>query len=153
MPVKKTPASKRTTRRSGTSPSTMSGEFVREEFAKVGRGKRRARSHKQAVAIGLSKARRAGTAVPAPKKGKASATTRRKATRDVATSKSTAKPRASTRSSAMAGRKASSTGTRSASTRSAAKSPARASKGGRSSARAVKKTGGLARRRTVKRRG
>jgi hypothetical protein len=54
----------------GKSPSTQAGEFVREEIHHVREGKHGARSAKQAIAIGLSKARRAGVDLPAPKKGK-----------------------------------------------------------------------------------
>jgi hypothetical protein len=53
----------------GKSPSTQAGEFVREEIEHVRKGKHGARSAKQAIAIGLSKARRAGIDLPPPKKG------------------------------------------------------------------------------------
>src|SRR5438046_994168 len=66
----------------GKSPSTQAGEFVREEIEHVRQGKHGARSAKQAIAIGLSKARRAGVKLPPPKKGKASEATRKKAERD-----------------------------------------------------------------------
>src|SRR5438105_727667 len=66
----------------GKSPSTQAGEFVREEVHHVRRGKHGARSTKQAIAIGLSKARRAGVKLPPPKKGRTSEATRRKAERD-----------------------------------------------------------------------
>lgn len=69
------------------SPSTQAGEFVREEIEHVREGKHGARSTKQAIAIGLSKARRAGVKLPAPKPGKASESTRRSAARDVAKGK------------------------------------------------------------------
>ncbi|HEY3173048.1 MAG TPA: DUF6496 domain-containing protein [Thermoanaerobaculia bacterium] len=55
----------------GKAPSTQAGEFVREEMEHVREGKHGARSTKQAIAIGLSKARRAGVKLPPPKKGKA----------------------------------------------------------------------------------
>ena len=51
------------------SPSTQAGEFVREEMEHIREGKHGARSTKQAIAIGLSKARRAGVKLPPPKKG------------------------------------------------------------------------------------
>jgi Family of unknown function (DUF6496) len=70
--------------REGKAPSTQAGEFVREEIHHVREGKHGARSTKQAIAIGLSKARRAGVKLPPPKKGKASAATRRQAARDAA---------------------------------------------------------------------
>src|SRR5881275_281893 len=63
----------------GKSPSTQAGEFVREEIEHVREGKHGARSTKQAIAIGLSKARRAGVKLPPPKKGTTSARTRRSA--------------------------------------------------------------------------
>ena len=70
--------------REGKAPSTQAGEFVREEIHHVREGKHGARSTKQAIAIGLSKARRAGVKLPPPKKGTASASTRRQAARDTA---------------------------------------------------------------------
>jgi hypothetical protein len=69
--------------REGKSPSTQAGEFVREEIHHVREGKHGARSAKQAIAIGLSKARRAGVKLSAPK-GRASAATRKKASQDAA---------------------------------------------------------------------
>ena len=69
--------------REGKSPSTQAGEFVREEMEHIREGKHGARSAKQAIAIGLSKARRAGVPLPPPKKGTASRRTRRQAKRDV----------------------------------------------------------------------
>jgi hypothetical protein len=68
--------------REGKSPSTQAGEFVREEFHHVRQGKHGARSAKQAIAIGLSKARRAGVKLPPPKQGKASEKIRQQAWRD-----------------------------------------------------------------------
>ena len=64
------------------SPSTKAGKYVKEEIHHIREGKHGARSTKQAIAIGLSKARRKGVKLPAPKKGRASATTRRKARQD-----------------------------------------------------------------------
>src|SRR5438094_3186217 len=68
--------------REGLSPSTQAGEFVREEIEHIREGEHGARSPQQAIAIGLSKARRAGVKVPPPKRGKASARTRKQAKRD-----------------------------------------------------------------------
>ena len=65
------------------SPSAQAGEFVREEIHHVREGKHGASSPKQAIAIGLSKARRAGVKLAAPRKGTVSAETRRKAQRDL----------------------------------------------------------------------
>jgi hypothetical protein len=67
-------------RREGKAPTTQAGEFVREEIEHVREGKHGARSTKQAIAIGLSKARRSGVKLKAPKRAKAS--TRRQAARD-----------------------------------------------------------------------
>jgi len=68
----------------GKSPSTQAGEFVREEMEHIREGEHGARSPQQAIAIGLSKARRAGVKLPPPKRGKASARTRKQAKRDLA---------------------------------------------------------------------
>lgn len=68
--------------RQGKSPSTQAGEFVREEFHHIREGKHGARSTKQAIAIGLSKARRAGVRLAPPKRGRASQSVRRHAERD-----------------------------------------------------------------------
>jgi hypothetical protein len=67
----------------GKSASTAAGEFVREEIDHVREGKHGARSAKQAIAIGLSKARRAGIPLEAPAKGTTSEATRKKAEHDV----------------------------------------------------------------------
>jgi Family of unknown function (DUF6496) len=72
----------------GKSPSTQAGEFVKEEFEHIREGKHGARSPQQAIAIGLSKARRAGVKLPPPKKGRTSSRTRRQAQRDVTKGKS-----------------------------------------------------------------
>src|SRR5262249_11002599 len=69
--------------RQGKAPTTQAGEFVHEEIEHIRQGKHGARSAKQAIAIGLSKARRAGVKLPAPKRGRTSEATRRKAERDV----------------------------------------------------------------------
>lgn len=84
MPEKKTMERARKDKREGKAPSTQAGEFVREEIHHVREGKHGARSTKQAIAIGLSKARRAGVKLGAPKKGKASEATRKRAQRDTA---------------------------------------------------------------------
>ena len=67
----------------GKSPSTQAGEFVREEMHHIREGKHGAASPQQAIAIGLSKARRAGVKLPPPGKGKTSARTRRQAEREI----------------------------------------------------------------------
>ena len=81
MPEKRTIERARKDAREGKAPSTQAGEFVREEMEHIRQGKHGARSTKQAIAIGLSKARRAGVKVPPPKKGETSEKTRRSAER------------------------------------------------------------------------
>lgn len=82
MPEKETLERAEQDKREGKSPSTQAGEFVREEIHHIREGKHGAASSKQAIAIGLSKARRAGVDLPAPKKGAASEKTRKPAERD-----------------------------------------------------------------------
>jgi hypothetical protein len=82
MPEKETLESAREDAREGKSPSTQAGEFVREEIHHVREGKHGAASTKQAIAIGLSKARRAGVKLQPPRPGKASARTTKQANRD-----------------------------------------------------------------------
>jgi len=81
MPERKTTERARRDKREGKAPTTQAGEFVREEVKHVREGKHGARSSAQAIAIGLSKARRAGVKLPAPQKGEASEKTRRGAKR------------------------------------------------------------------------
>src|SRR5881398_2298827 len=82
MPDKKTLERAEQDKREGKSPGTQAGEFVREEMDHIREGKHGARSTKQAIAIGLSKARRSGVKLAPPKKGRASARTRKQAARD-----------------------------------------------------------------------
>lgn len=79
MPEQETLRRAREDKREGKAPSTQAGEFVREEIEHIREGKHGARSTKQAIAIGLSKARRAGVKLEPPAKGKASERTRRSA--------------------------------------------------------------------------
>jgi hypothetical protein len=79
MPNKTTVKHAKQDLREGKSPSTAAGEFVHEEIEHVRRGKHGARSPQQAIAIGLSKARRAGVPLPPPAPGKAKESTRRSA--------------------------------------------------------------------------
>ena len=88
MPEEKTLERAREDAREGKSPSTQAGEFVKEEIDHIREGKHGARSTKQAIAIGLSKARRAGVKLPPPEKGKASEQTRAKAASDNAKGRS-----------------------------------------------------------------
>ena len=83
MPEKETIERAREDEREGKAPSTQAGEFVREEIHHVREGKHGARSPQQAIAIGLSKARRAGVKLAAPRRGKARARTRAQAKRDL----------------------------------------------------------------------
>ncbi len=91
MPEKATINRARKDKREGKSASTQAGEFVREEIHHIREGKHGARSTEQAIAIGLSKARRAGVKLAAPKKGTASRRTRTRAKRDLATGRKRAK--------------------------------------------------------------
>ena len=84
MPEPGTSALARRDRREGKSPSTQAGEFVREEIHHIREGRHGARSARQAIAIGLSMARRAGVKLPPPAVGKASARVRHQAQKDLA---------------------------------------------------------------------
>ncbi|MGF6770208.1 hypothetical protein P3T18_002687 [Paraburkholderia sp. GAS199] len=84
MPLQKTLKRASADKRAGKSASTQAGEFVKEQVDQVRAGKHGVRSAKQAIAIGLSEARRAGVAVKAPKKGATSEATRKKAEKDSA---------------------------------------------------------------------
>jgi hypothetical protein len=79
MPDKKTIERAERDKRAGKSPGTQAGEFVREEIHKIRKGEHGARSSKQAIAIALSEARRAGVKLPPPSKGKVSEKTRKSA--------------------------------------------------------------------------
>src|SRR2546425_3802911 len=85
MPEKETIERAKQDQREGKAPSTQAGEFVREEMHHIREGKHGARSTKQTIAIGLSKARRAGVRLPPPRRGKTS--TRTQAQRDYAKGK------------------------------------------------------------------
>jgi hypothetical protein len=99
MPEKETLDRAAEDKREGKAPSTQAGEFVREEIDHVREGKHGARSTKQAIAIGLSKARRAGVDLPPLEKGKASTKTRKQAARDVRQGKSASKGKKSAKRS------------------------------------------------------
>ena len=92
MPEKKTIERAKRDKREGKAPSTQAGEFVREEIEHIRKGEHGARSAKQAIAIGLSKARRAGVPLKPPKKGQAKKSTRRSAQRDYAVGQGKRKP-------------------------------------------------------------
>jgi hypothetical protein len=143
MPEQRTKERAARARREGKAPSTQAGEFVREEIDHIREGKHGARSTKQAIAIGLSKARRAGVPLPAPKRG--SSATKRAARRDAkqagrkraaspARSRATREalkrePRASASPRALSKQASTAAGRRSASERSAAARKAARTKG------------------------
>jgi len=102
MPEQKTIQRAREDAREGKSPSTQAGEFVREEIDHIREGKHGARSTEQAIAIGLSKARRAGVKLKPPAKGKTSPQTRSKAQRDYAKGQSASKAKPSVKRSRSA---------------------------------------------------
>lgn len=99
MPEKKTRQRAAKAKRQGKAPSTQAGEYVREEMHHIRRGKHGARSTKQAIAIGLSKARRAGVDLKPPKKGQASKKTRQQAESDYSKGKSAHKSKPSAKRS------------------------------------------------------
>lgn len=88
MPEKKTIERAKRDKAEGKAPTTQAGEFVREEMDHIREGKHGARSPQQAIAIGLSKARRAGVDLPPPRKGTTSEATRKRAERDLEKGKS-----------------------------------------------------------------
>src|SRR5207253_11322389 len=94
MPEQETIERAREDAREGKSPSTQAGEFVREEMEHIREGEHGARSAKQAIASGLSKARRAGVKLPPPKRGKER--TKRQAKRDLAKGRTARRRKAST---------------------------------------------------------
>ena len=99
MPEKRTRQRAQRDKAEGKSPSTQAGEYVREEIEHVREGKHGARSPKQAIAIGLSKARRSGVALPPPRPGTTSESARRKARSDGARGRRAGASRPSTRRS------------------------------------------------------
>lgn len=82
MPEQRTVKAARKAKREGKAPSTQAGEFVREEISHIREGKHGARSAKQAIAIGLAKARRAGVDLEPPAKGRTTEETRKRAVHD-----------------------------------------------------------------------
>jgi hypothetical protein len=146
MPEKQTLERERKAKRKGKSASTQAGEFVREEMHHIREGKHGARSTKQAIAIGLSKARRAGVGLPPPAKGTVSEKTRRSARRAFQAGqrhKATASPRRSRaigRALKREGRRAASRKSLSRQARSAARKRSRAQRS--ASARQAARTKG-----------
>jgi hypothetical protein len=94
MPEKRIVEKAKNDLRRGKAPTTAAGEFVREEIEHVRQGKHGARSTKQAIAIGLSKARRAGVPLRPPQKGTTSERTRKSAERAYEAGQGERKPRA-----------------------------------------------------------
>jgi hypothetical protein len=92
--------------RRGKRPTTAAGEFVREEIEHVRSGKHGARSPQQAIAIGLSKARRAGVPLPPPRRGATGEKTRRSAERAYEAGEGKRRPRSTSRKRSRATRRA-----------------------------------------------
>src|SRR5262245_16671687 len=103
MPEKETLERAERDKEQGKSPSTQAGEFIREEMHHIREGKHGARSPQQAIAIGLSKARRAGVKLGPPKRGRSSAKVRKQAERDLAKGRSHGRRTSRTRSRATSG--------------------------------------------------
>jgi hypothetical protein len=99
MPEEKVVEKAKEDLKEGKSPSTAAGEFVHEEIDHVREGKHGARSPQQAIAIGLSKARRAGIPLAPPKRGKTSEATRKSADRDLKKGQAAAKKKTSAKRS------------------------------------------------------
>lgn len=137
MPSQRTRHRARRDERQGKAPSMQAGEFVREEIRHVRRGKHGARSAKQAIAIGLAKARRAGVRLPPPKPGRASAVARRRAERDAAEGREGRGHRISTRRSRATRHALDREGHAAASHRALARQTRRASKRRRASSRSA----------------
>jgi len=138
MPDKKTLKRADRAKREGKAPSTQAGEFVREEMDHIREGQHGARSTKQAIAIGLSKARRAGVKLSPPKAGSTSAETRKKAKRDMkkgtSGSRGTTSPKRSRATSGALKREGHSAASKTALSRHAHAASARRTRAQRSSA-------------------
>jgi Family of unknown function (DUF6496) len=100
MPEKETLERAEHDRQEGKSPSTQAGEFVREEMHHIREGKHGASSPQQAIAIGLSKARRAGVKLGPPKRGRYAGRVRKRAQRDLRKGRSGSRRTSRTRSRA-----------------------------------------------------
>lgn len=149
MPERQTLERAREDAREGKSPSTQAGEFVREEIHHVREGKHGVKNPKQAIAIGLSKARKAGVKLPPPPKGTASAQKERKSHRSTRRSRPSRKrSRATTRALKKEGRSGASHRALSRQAKSAASRRSRKSRSNaaRKAARTRKSEGSRARR-------
>lgn len=102
MPERATIERARRDLREGKRPTTAAGEFVHEEMEHIRRGKHGARSSRQAIAIGLSKARRAGVPLPPPPEGQTKERTRRSAERAYEAGQGKRKARAPSRARSQA---------------------------------------------------
>ena len=156
MPEKRIVEKARKAERAGKAPTTQAGEFVREEIHKIRRGEHGARSPEQAIAIGLSKARRAGVDLSPPKKGKAKRRTRKSAEYAYAAGqgrrKTRRRPRVSRAVSRTLKREPRSTASRGALSRHAKRAAARRTVSERSAAaRKAAQTKGVAARSTAAR--
>lgn len=94
MPTERARKRARADARAGKRPTTQAGEFVREEMHRLKAGSGNVRSRQQAIAIGLSEARRAGVKLGAPPKGRTSSSNRKKAAHDIARAHGRAQPSA-----------------------------------------------------------
>jgi hypothetical protein len=151
MPEKETVQRAKRDLQEGKSPSTAAGEFVREEIHHVREGKHGARSPKQAVAIGLSKARRAGVPLSPPKRGRTSARTRKSAQGDYESGQGKRTRRAASSKRSQATRRAlkrepRSTASRRALSQQARRAAAQRRRGGRKTQAARGRRRGTARR-------
>jgi len=151
MPDKRTIEKAREDKREGKSASTQAGEFVRAEIDKIRHGEHGARSARQAIAIGLSEARRAGVDLPPPRKGTTSKRTRKSAEYAYAAGqgkrKTKRRPRVSRAVKAALKREPRSTASRQALSRQGRRAAASRSRSQRSaSARKAARTKGAARR-------
>jgi len=147
MPERKTVEKARKDKREGKAPTTQAGEFVHEEIRKVRRGEHGARSPQQAIAIGLSKARRAGVALRPPGKGKAKARTRKSAEYAYEAGKPRRRPRVSRAVSRALKREPRSTASRTALSKQARRAASRRPASARSAAaRKAARTKGAASR-------
>jgi hypothetical protein len=146
MPERKTLQKARAAKRRGKSPGTQAGAFVEEEIHHVRQGKHGARSAKQAIAIGLSKARRAGVKLPPPRRGQASTRTRKQAAREVARAERRPASKATSPKRARASERALKRESRTAVSRSALSRQAHRTAKARNRTRAQKRKRGQTRR-------
>jgi hypothetical protein len=139
MPEKRTRQRAQQDLHEGKDPSTAAGEFVREEMHHIREGKHGARSTKQAIAIGLSKARRAGVPLKPPPEGQTSRRTRKSAERAYEVGQGRRKPKSPSRTRARATLRAlKGEGHRAASTKALSRQAKRSARERRGTARSPK---------------